>query len=89
MILLPVYFASAGAVLYLNGLFIYTYHLDSDNNLDNINVVCADFRGSTSDLIPAIHDEHMFIPIEFAGVIISVIFHVITTFSSIIANLTK
>ena len=64
---LPSSLISAGAVLFLDGIAIYDYHND------NVNIDCSDARDPLSN---DIHKELNYIPVEFAGLVTSMLFFV-------------
>lgn len=77
----PAYLVSVGAVLFFNGLLIYTfYQVDNSNSMINgtvdVNLMCRDVRSNTSIELTDIHSEQKYITIEFAGALESVAFYV-------------
>lgn len=78
---MPGYLVSVGAVLFLNGLLIYTfYQVDDNNSMFNstldVNLQCTDVRSNTTIEFTDIHREQKYIAIEFAGALESVAFYV-------------
>lgn len=80
-LVVPAYMVSVGAILFLDGLLIYTFYqvddnINSVNGSLNLNIRCTDVRSNTSLELTDINDEQKYIPIEFAGLLESVAFYV-------------
>ena len=89
-VFLPLYLVAAGGVLFFDGFQIY--HFYQNQNGRQVNIFCDLVTGSVapvnstvtaasglpSNILdpPMINDDHLFIPIEFAGAVSAVIFHV-------------
>ena len=73
----------AGGVLFLDGLAIFNYHREEIRNYfdgeSNINLGCSDTRIGIP-LNVAIHNQGNYIPVEFAGVVITVAAYVSSTY---------
>ena len=72
---------SVGAILFLDGLLIYTFYqvdesITGANNTLDLNIRCTDIRSNTSLELTDIHDEQKYISIEFAGLLESIAFYV-------------
>ncbi len=68
---LPFFLIGAGAVLFFNGSIIYVFY----QRQSNVNLICID-NLAVSNLPYHIHREFRFVPIEFAGVVMSSLFYV-------------
>lgn len=80
-LVVPAYMVSVGAILFLNGLLIYTFYQVEDSNSSvnrtlGVNLLCTDVRSNTSIALMDIHREQKYISIEFAGTLESVAFYV-------------
>lgn len=78
---MPSYLVSIGAILFLDGLLIYTFYqvdesINSVNGTLDLNIKCMDVRSNTSIELTDIHNEQKYISIEFAGLLESVAFYV-------------
>ena len=69
---------SLGAVLFLDGLNIYTFYrvTDGDGGASNgtVNVQCLDLR--FNDTVTEIDGRDLYVSLEFAGALCSVVFYV-------------
>ena len=70
---MPFFTASVGAVLYINGLLIYTFYQNLATSPNTANVVYIDTRASP---LVDIHAEQKYITIEFSGALTSLAFYV-------------
>ncbi len=69
---LPVFLLGGGGVLLTDGLGIYRYYQAQNTALTLF--YCTDIYGLV--IPPDIHDGENYIPIEFAGVIVALVFYV-------------
>ena len=80
-ILLPAFLIGAGGVLFYDGLQIYEHYESREGSDNDLVVILLDTYQTIRSQVDIhswvdIHNEDKFVPIEFSGVLASVLFYV-------------
>ena len=73
-IFLPVFLLGAGTVLFVDGLLIYRYYQEQQNN--GVGLLCSDIYQILGFTTVNANENDKYASIEFAGVLVSVLFYV-------------